>query len=302
MVLRYSWPSIIGLFCCFTLLGLNFDYAMTEQGEWSIKHIETVKDPSWARPIISAVVSVALTGATLAAPALLCHFYPGDTIQCKLGGGVTGLIGGLGTLGSWGGCIYWGRTILNRLVPVTKRRHFGRILRKAYVAVNADDPEEQRRALRQLETFVMAQDTKYKTTYAAIIDPILTLAQKLVLANEAGRFSGWSVLFPEGADVGLEEYHNSVHRPKINFPKEEEWVDYDPNKVVFIDIRRLLDEEDESFKRELLIDDIQTLRAVKTKFDQARDACAKEAQKFLLKIQNVQMGPPPSEILLDVDD
>jgi|GEM_PF-5969230 len=297
MTYRVLWP-IFGFFFCFSLMSSDFDYSMTEQGNWSISAIANAKNPGYIALVGIGTLAIVATGVAVAGPILLCHAFS-EGIVCDAAGTVTGIIGGASALGGWTGTVYWAKKLYDEVKPHVKRNFFAKLLRSAYDLVNHTG--DQRQALRRLEAYIMSTDINYKTTYVLLEDPLRELAEKLILANEAARFSPWSTFFPEDVDVGLGKYRRSMGRPKLNFPKTE-WVDADVDQIVFVEARRLLDESDALFNRKTLLEDITRVRALKAKYDQAREQCKEEAQNFLTSINNDRQGLDEVAVALDADE
>lgn len=289
----------LGLFFSFSSVGAELNYSKSEQGNWSIIFLADSKNPSYIGLVAVGLGTLALTATAVVVPTILCQGSSVQNLICGAAGVVTGIIGGASAVGGMVGTGYWAKKLYGEIGPHMRRRYFAKLLNSAYGYLGEDSTQRQR-SYRRLENFIMSHDLHYKITFVLIEDPIRTLAEKLVLANEAGRFSCWSALFSENADVGLGKYSNSIGRPTIHFPKKD-WEDADLNQIVFIHVSRLLDESDEIFNRKKLLEDIKTVRTLKERYDAARDQCRQEAKIFLRKINHEAEALGEREISLYVE-
>lgn len=298
MFVRSSVLALL-LFGSFNAAGAEFDYAQSEQGRWSIVHLADSKNPGYIGLVAVGIGTLALTATAVVVPTVLCQGTSVHNLICGAAGVLTGIVGGASAIGGIVGTAYWAKKLFGEVVPHTRRKYFAKLLNSAYEYLDSNSAHRTR-CRNRLETFIMSFDINYKVRYVIIDDPIRVLAEKLVLANEAGRFSCWSALFPENTDVGLGKYTNSIGRPTINFPKAD-WEDADLNQIVFINVSRLLDERDESFNRVKLINDIQKLRDLKEKYDAARDQCRQEAKMFLQGLNHEVEVLDDGEVSLHVE-
>lgn len=187
---------------------IDFDYTKSEIGKRSIETLRQAEKRSYVLPILSMSAGGLGECGVAGMVYWLSTTAPGLSIMATF----------LGT-GACGAAIVLGAICLRKQcqwnAQVQSYYELASILEQAYIAMS--DDERKAVALENIESFLVQADPNWRITYVLRKNLAQELAERFVLANEAGLFSCKSEIFPDTENPDLGIYANSADAPVFQF-------------------------------------------------------------------------------------
>lgn len=273
----------------YVAIGTNtdFDYTKSEIGKRSIETLRQAEKRSYVLPILSmSAGGLGECGVAATVYWLVTTAAPGLSIMATfLGTGACGTAFVLGAI-----CL---RKHYQWNAKVQSYYELASILEQAYIATSADE-RNKAVALENIESFLVQADPNWRNKYVLRENIAQELAERFVLANEAGFFSCKSELFPDTENPDLGIYANSIDAPVFEF----NYKDQDIKDLGHLDKHPLsLDEDLTDASRLIPIPDLlkmdkeklicraQSLRVVHKNYEKYLAQKPEIAKEFLEKIE-----------------
>ncbi len=191
----WSIPLIIVPFfwaCWAVAIDESHDFAMTDCGQQSIEQLLNFEPHSWTKAIIGGASGGLITAGCVGWAIFLGHISTDLALQNYMYS-VFGVIpAGVGGIALGIGAPFYQ---LNIYQEKKARAEMAELLKNAYAAINDKDEAMRKEALQYLGTYLAKNDPDYQIKYSSL-EPSRTLAERLILANEAGYCAYETVSMP----------------------------------------------------------------------------------------------------------